>query len=63
MVIPTRTIIGEFKQLMNEWSPLSRTLDSFNDRHIDRTVEQIHEINRSLHQQLWLPVGDRPRTH
>jgi len=56
------SIVPEYQQLLSEWNTLSNTLDGFNDRHIDRTVEQIHEVNRAIQQNLWLPIGV-DRTH
>lgn len=50
-------VVAEFKELVSIWNPISRTLDNLNDRHIDRTVEQINELSRALHEQLWLPMG------
>ena len=51
------SIALEFKQFMKSWTMLSRTLNTSNDRHVARTVEQINEITRGLHEQLWLPIG------
>lgn len=55
-------IVPEYQQLLSEWNILGNTLEGFNDRHIDRTVEQIHEINRAIQENLWLPIGV-DRTH
>lgn len=49
-------VVGEFQRFHSEWGILSRQLSGFRDRHIDRTVEEIHEINRRLHEQLLLPL-------
>ena len=49
-------VVAEFKRFVEQWTNLSRRLDRFNDRHIDRTVEEVHEINRRLHEQLLLPI-------
>ena len=54
---PYDVVVSEFKQLVTEWNPIARSVDGFNDRHIDRTADDIHELIRGLHQQLWLPVG------
>ena len=54
---PYDAVVSEFKQLVSEWSPIARSVDGFNDRHIDRTSDDIHELIRAIHQQLWLPIG------
>ena len=50
-------IVAEFKHFLRDWNELGHTLEAFNDRHIDRTIEQIHEVNRAMHQQLRMPLG------
>lgn len=54
---PADILVSSFKQFVGEWNSLSVKLQSFNDRHIDRTVEQIHAINRGMYEQLQLPMG------
>lgn len=49
-------LVAEFKRFNNEWTNLQRQLERFSDRHIDRTIEEIHDINRRLHEQLLLPI-------
>jgi|GEM_PF-5598738 len=54
-------VVAEFQRFVREWNGIGHQLESFNDRHIDRTIEQILAINRKLHEQLLLPIGiDRP---
>ncbi len=50
-------IVPVYKQLLAEWNKLGNTLEAFNNRHIDRTVEEIHEVNRKIQERLWLPIG------
>ena len=49
-------VVAEYRRVYNDWNGLSRRLESINDRHIDRTVDQIHEIHRALHEHLLLEV-------
>lgn len=55
-------VVAEFQDFYQNWLQLSHELEDFNDRHVDRTVEQIHAINRSLHDFLRIPLGI-DRTH
>lgn len=50
-------IVAEFQQFQAEWNTIAHELQGFHDRHIDRTVEQIHEINRAIRENLRLPIG------
>ncbi|MGI9428024.1 MAG: hypothetical protein ACR2NM_05160 [Bythopirellula sp.] len=55
-------MVAEYKHFLNQWNNLSRRLTGLGDRHIDRTIDQVHEINHALHEQLLLPmVVDRSR--
>lgn len=50
-------IVGEFQDFTKKWNAISRTLDQNNNRHVARSVEQVHAITRAIHEQLWLPIG------
>jgi len=50
-------VVAEFQDFATKWNDISHVLDKTNNRHIGRTVEEIHGITRAIHEQLWLPVG------
>ena len=54
---PYDSVVGEFKQLMIQWNSISHTIEALNDRHIERTELQIHEITRAIYTQLHLQVA------
>ena len=50
-------VVAEFQDFATKWNDISHVLDETNNRHIDRSVEEVHGITRAIHEQLWLPVG------
>ena len=50
-------VVAEYQQFISEWRAVEQELMTFNDRHIDRTVEQIHEVTRAIQDQLRIPVS------
>ena len=50
-------VVETFRQFLGEWKSLSQQLVAFHDRHIDRTIEQVRQINRQVQEHLRMSVG------
>ncbi|CAN0354676.1 unnamed protein product, partial [Ectocarpus sp. 4 AP-2014] len=51
---PLEVVVDAFKRFRAEWRPLAGTLQSLNDRHIERTLAEARELGRALASQLRL---------
>lgn len=52
---PYSQVVAEYNAMTEAWQPIAQQLYAINDVHIDRTFEQIREIDRGIREQLWLP--------
>lgn len=55
-------VVEEFQQFLLGWRSIEQDLAGFQDRHVDRTIEQIHELHRGIQEHLRIPLTvDRTR--
>lgn len=50
-------LVAAYREFLNVWNPLVRTLCSAPTRYIERTVLRIQPADQAIHELLWLPRG------
>ncbi len=55
--VPTATVVAEYQKINTAWQRLAGQLRGLNDRHIERGVQRIYDIDREIHKLLWLQQG------
>ena len=48
-------IVAEYNAMSDQLSPISQAIFQLNDVRIDRTFEQIRQLDQAIREQLWLP--------
>jgi len=54
--VPASTIVSEYQKIDAAWQRFAGQLRTLNDRHIERGVQRIFDIDREMHKLLWLEL-------
>jgi hypothetical protein len=54
-------IVAEFRKFHTLWEPFSADLWALNSRYVERSLRRMEQIDRDIHERLWLPQPIRRR--